>query len=92
MSTRADRRLFDLGEVGEIAELYVNGELAGTEICPPYRFSVRLKEGRNQIRVIVTNNPAYRERDKYSRFIMLKPSGLMGPVRLANENRREEDA
>lgn len=89
---KGGQAVIDLGEVGEIAELYVNGELAGTEICPPYRFSARLKQGRNQMRVIVTNNPAYRERDKYSRFIMLKPSGLMGPVRLANENRREEDA
>ena len=41
---------------------------------------------------LTTVKEIYRERDKYSRFIMLKPSGLMGPVRLANENRREEDA
>lgn len=78
----AGSAVIDLGEVGEIAEVYVNGEYSGAEICPPYRFNVRLKDGINNLSVIVTNNAAYRERDKYSKFIMLKPSGMIGKISL----------
>ncbi len=74
--------VIDLGEVGEIAELFVNGESAGCEICPPYRFDVNTKKGVNSLEVIVANNPAYKKRDKYSRFIALKPSGLIGAVKI----------
>ncbi len=74
--------VIDLGEAGEIAELFVNGEKIGCEICPPYRFSAELKKGISRLEIIVTNNPAYRERDKYSRFIALSPSGLLGPIKL----------
>ncbi len=74
--------LIDLGEVGEIAELIVNGKKAGIEICPPYRYDVDLETGINRLEIIVTNNPAYKFRDKYSRYIALSPSGLIGPVRI----------
>lgn len=74
--------VIDLGEVGEVAELFLNGEPAGCEICPPYRFDIIAKNGLNRLEVIVANNPAYKKRDKYSRFIALKPSGLIGPVKV----------
>ena len=74
--------MIDLGAVGETAELFVNGESAGCEICPPYRFEAELKKGANRLEIIAANNPAYKFRDKYSRFIALPPSGVLGPVKI----------
>lgn len=46
----------------EMAELYVNGVLAGVGFWPPQRFDLRpyLKEGKNSLRLIVTGSPANR--------------------------------
>lgn len=74
--------IIDLGEVGEVAQLWLNDNDCGIKICPPYRFKVKLQNGSNHLKVIVANNSAYRERDKYSRFIMLKPSGIIGPIKI----------
>ncbi|NLG28737.1 MAG: glycosyl transferase family 2 [Chloroflexi bacterium] len=76
---RAYTRL-DLGLVGETAELWVNGRPCGARISPPYRFACEFRPGANQIVVEVVNNPAYRERDVFSQFMPLPPTGLLGPV------------
>jgi hypothetical protein len=67
----------DLGEVRDVAEVWVNGKEVGARLWPPYRFDVTsaLRPGRNTIRVrvgnVVNNN--------YGDF---QPSGLLGPVTL----------
>lgn len=78
------RYLLDLGKVGETAELWINGEFAGTKIAPPYRFDVSklLKCGENTMKVVVTNNLAYEQRDLCSKFLVLEPSGLLGPIEI----------
>ncbi len=47
----------DLGKVGDVAEVLVNGKSAGISWFPPYRFEVGslLKRGRNTIEVRVAN-------------------------------------
>lgn len=82
INSPGSRAAIDLGEVGETAELFVNGERAGCEICPPYRFEAELKKGENRLEIIAANNPAYKFRDKYSRFIALPPSGILGPIKI----------
>lgn len=79
--------VIDLGIVGEIAEVSLNGIYAGEAICPPYRFPVgqMLRQGKNRLEIKVTNNPAYREKDRYSRFIALTPTGLLGPVKIGQK-------
>ncbi len=74
----------DLGRVYEIAELWINDRPAGSKIAPPYSFDVSglLKNGRNTIRVDVTNTLAKERGDNLlDRDMAQEPSGLIGPVR-----------
>lgn len=76
--------LLDLGQVGETAQVWVNGRYCGAAIQSPYRFDLSdcLELGENRLTVEVVNSPAYRERDFFSGFLPFPPSGLLGPVRL----------
>ena len=78
------RYLLDLGQVGETAEVYLNGTYVGERIAPPYRFDVSgvLKRGKNELTVIVTNHLAYEQRDLCSKYLVLEPSGLLGPIEI----------
>lgn len=51
------RKMLDLGDVRELAEVIINGKSAGIVWKPPFRFDVTefLKPGRNDIEVRVTN-------------------------------------
>ncbi|MEI7024258.1 glycosylhydrolase-like jelly roll fold domain-containing protein [Paenibacillus sp. y28] len=71
--------LLDLGEVHELAEVWVNGESAGVKMWPPYVFDIRpwLKAGDNELRIHVTNALA----NRYEQAGL--PSGLLGPVTLS---------
>ncbi|CAM3610278.1 glycosylhydrolase-like jelly roll fold domain-containing protein [Marinicrinis lubricantis] len=70
--------ILDLGEVHELARVFLNGEEVGVRMWKPYRLSVQeqLQVGLNKLRVNVTNSLSNRY-DKES-----LPSGLMGPVRI----------
>lgn len=72
----------DLGAVGETAVVTVNGKHVGTRIAPPYRFDVTaaVRPGENVLSVEVVNNLGYQRRDALSRFLLIEPSGLLGPV------------
>ncbi|MFC3173653.1 glycosyl hydrolase [Novosphingobium bradum] len=54
---KGSRTLLDLGQVGDVAEVYINGTLAGTAWKPPYRVDITdwLVSGRNRIEVKVAN-------------------------------------
>lgn len=68
----------DLGEVHEIAHLYINGIDAGFKMWNPYTFDITsyVKAGHNDVKVEVTNSLA-------NQFYKSKlPSGLLGPVTL----------
>jgi hypothetical protein len=80
-ANRASTRM-DLGAVGETAELWVDGGYCGARISPPYCFECAVRPGENRIVVEVVNNPAYRERDDFSRMLPLPPTGLVGPIGL----------
>ena len=72
----------NLGNIGETATVWLNGECCGVEICAPYvfLFGNALKDGKNKLTIEVINNPAYRERDTFSTYLPLPPSGIIGPV------------
>lgn len=74
----------DLGFVGETVKLTINGICCGTLITAPYRFDVKglLKKGTNRLEAEVVTNPAYRERDRFSRLMRIPPAGIIGPVKL----------
>lgn len=73
-----------LGNVGEIATLYVNGVKCTDELYFPYAFEVKDKcvIGKNKIVAEVITNLGYRDRDYFSSFLSLPPMGMLGPVKL----------
>ena len=75
--------ILDLGEVYETAEVWINGQRAGCRIAPPYRFDVTslMKEGKNEVEVLVTNTLVHQQKDRMSVTLPVEPSGLLGPVR-----------
>ncbi|GAB2792646.1 hypothetical protein GCM10027275_41970 [Rhabdobacter roseus] len=56
------RTYLDLGDVAEVATLWLNGQRVGTSWAPPHRFDVTalLREGTNQLRVEVANTESNR--------------------------------
>lgn len=83
----AKHTVLDLGLVGQTAEVRLNGKYVGTRIFAPYRFDISkaAREGENMIEITVTNTCVYEQRDKFSRFMLIKPSGLLGPVKLGSD-------
>jgi hypothetical protein len=79
-----DRFILDLGIVNEIAEVKLNGELVGIKICTPYSFEITdyLQKGINHLEIVVVDNLGKQEQDFFSQFIPMKPSGLLGPVKV----------
>ena len=69
-------RFLDLGKVGDIAEVKLNGRSLGVRLWSPHMFALNgaLQEGGNVLTVRVTNSMANRM------YGMQMPSGLIGPV------------
>ncbi len=85
-SATGEEVLLDLGAVGEIATVRVNGRRCGRRVASPYRFDIKkaIHPGENTLTVEVVNSPAYREIafDKYSNYLPISAGGLLGPVKL----------
>jgi hypothetical protein len=96
------RILLDLGEVGELAELFVNGKSAGVTWTAPFVLDITklVKRGENQLRIEVANlwvnrligdkqpgatKVANADINTHDAKSPLRPSGLLGPVRLVTE-------
>ena len=113
----------DLGDVRDLAEVWVNGQLAGTVWKPPYRLDISrsIKPGKNRIEIKSVNlwvnrligdvqpgvthkvtftavdgkmpaqssapsgRPSRQARMPYGADAPLRPSGLIGPVRIQLE-------
>ena len=71
-----DKVELDLGDVREIAQVYINGGDAGFKLWKPFSFDLTglVKEGGNDIEVHVTNSLA----NRYDQAGLA--SGLLGPV------------
>ncbi len=78
----------DLGEVGETAEVFINGISAGVKIVPPYVFDISdmVKPGRNKLSIEVTNTLVYSQHDGFSAYHAIQKSGLIGPVTIKKGN------
>lgn len=74
----ADELVLDLGQVGDIAEVLVDGRPVSLRMWAPYRASlgVGLAPGRHRLEIRITNTMANAYEGVQS------PSGLMGPVSL----------
>ena len=78
------RVFLDLGRVGQNAELWVNGKYCGIRISRPYLFEVTgaIVCGGNEVTVVVSNTLGQKIKDRFSKFLQLAPSGLLGGMRL----------
>ena len=76
-------RVLDLGTVGQTAEVKLNGKKVGVRIFAPYRFDISdaVQEGENTLEITVANTCVFEQHDVFSRFMLIKPSGLLGPVK-----------
>ncbi len=72
----------DLGEVGQTAHLWCNGVDLGVRVCPPYRYDLTdaLIDGENTLVIEVSNTLANAVRDRFSSYMAIPASGLIGPV------------
>ena len=54
------RVMLDLGRVSSVADVFVNGEHAGTLVWRPYQLDISklIKSGENEIKILVTNTEA----------------------------------
>lgn len=95
----SNRLVIDLGMVGDLAQVSVNGQVAGTAWHAPYRIDIGkfVRPGTNRIEVKVANlwvnrligdaqegaaKIAWTANPMYRADAPLRPSGLIGPVRL----------
>ena len=80
---RTRHRILDLGAVGQTAEVKLNGKKVGVRTFAPYRFDISdaVQEGKNTLEITVANTCVFEQRDGFSKFMLIKPSGLLGPVK-----------
>ncbi len=78
----ASDTVLDLGEVGETAEVFLNGKPVGVRLFPPYRFDIAdaVCDGENELEVLVTNTLGFRIHEEFSKFLLLPPTGILGPI------------
>ena len=73
--------VLNLGQVGEICEVWLNGEYIGARINAPYKFDLSpALSDKNELTVIVTTNLAHRRRDWLSTYMQIPPSGIIGDI------------
>ena len=77
----------DLGNASETARVWINGKDLGIRIAAPFRYYAEnaLSAGRNTVTVEVSNTLAQTRKDKFSCYLQLKPTGLLGPLTLYSE-------
>ena len=81
---KSGRTVLEFENIGENAEVFVNGQSCGMRICPPYRFEVTdaVREGENKLTVIVYNTLANAVQDNVSMFVPLAPTGITGKTKI----------
>ena len=79
-----DFDVIDLGQVGETAEVWLNGKYLGARIGLPYKFSMKdaLIDGENQLEIIVRSNLAHFRHDWFSSYMQIPPSGICSDISL----------
>ncbi len=79
-----DNVVIDLGEVYEIAEVFVNGQSSGKKISKPYRFDLSdsVVSGKNTLTIEVTNTLGTKMRDTISHYLVIEPFGIEDAVKI----------
>ena len=92
-SLLSERLLLDCGDVGVVAEAWVNGQQAGSRAWAPYVFDItdQVHAGANQIKVLVANTESNGRAVGRSHSILdaIDLDGFHGPARLVPYVSRE---
>lgn len=74
--------VIDLGQVGETAQVWLNGKYLGARINAPYKFKLDnlLNSKENELKILVKSNLAHKRRDGFSRYIQIPPTGVLGDI------------
>ena len=85
-SYRDKRVVLDLGRVSSVAEVFINGERAGTLVWRPFQLDITkfIKPGENEIKIVVTDTEANGRAVGTSHRILpaIDICGLEGPVQI----------
>ena len=83
-ANKGEKVALDLGRVGHSARLVLNGKDLGVRFTAPYVFDVteEILEGENLVVVTVGNTLTQKVRDRFSFNMLIKPSGLLGEMKL----------
>ena len=76
--------VIDLGQVGEAAQVYLNGKYMGARINSPYKFNLKdgLRAGENTLEIRVKSSPAHPRPEGLSSYIPISPTGILGDISL----------
>ena len=81
--------VLDLGQVGEIAQVYLNGRYLGLRINAPYKLDMRdaLCDGENQLEIIVKSSLAHKRHEWFSSYMQIPPTGIIGDIYLCKHEK-----
>ncbi len=84
----SSKTYLEFENVGENAQLFVNGVSCGIRVCPPYRFEItdQVKVGENKITLNVYTTLANAIKDPVSLFVPIEPTGAHGRVILKTKH------
>ena len=84
---KVGRTVIEFENVGENAEIFVNGKSCGMRICYPYRYEITnaIELGENKLEVIVYTTMANSIQDNVSMFVPLTPTGITGKCLIYTE-------
>jgi len=82
-----DKKLIlDCGQVGVVAEAWVNGRPAGVRVWLPFKFDISklVRPGKNHLKIIVTNTMenARAVENHAKKLSRIRLNGLLGPVQI----------
>lgn len=75
--------VLDLGQVGETAEVWVNGTYCGLRVNAPYKFHIgnACAEGKNTLEIRVISSLAHENRSSnMTNYLPVPPTGVLGDV------------
>lgn len=74
--------VLNLGRVGNVVKVKVNGKDNGIRICNPYCFDITSNavDGKNTFEIEVSGTLAYKLKDGFSRFLPIPPLGLVDGI------------
>ena len=79
--------LLRLPKVWETSRVMVNGTFVGesTLPCPTFDLSSAVRKGTNHVVVEVTNTLVHAQRDLFSMYLPIDPSGIEGPATISRK-------